>query len=93
MRPRYKSTHRKSTQKRRKLFAHADILRDCDETKLIIDEIYRRAQVLTAQTGVVYSVDHIVPINHPKVCGLHIPCNLQVITLEENVRKSNKFEQ
>lgn len=93
IRPQYKKTHRNSTIKRRKSFNNADILRDCDETKKIIDDIYRRAQVLTAQTGVEYSVDHIVPINNAKVCGLHIPCNLQVITLEENLKKGNKFKQ
>ena len=39
-----------------------------------------------------HHVDHVVPINHPLVCGLHVPWNLQVLTGPDNVRKSNSFD-
>lgn len=45
---------------------------------------------MTLATGICYSGDHIVPLLHPMVCGLHCPANLRVLPLAENLRKSNK---
>jgi hypothetical protein len=35
-------------------------------------------------------VDHIVPLHHPEVCGLHTQDNLRCISAEWNLRKNNK---
>lgn len=50
---------------------------------------WKESRRLTELTGVQHSVDHIVPLLHPLVCGLHVPANLRVIPLAENIRKSN----
>jgi hypothetical protein len=61
------------------------------EQKLAIRQLYLNAQKLTKLTGERYVVDHIVPLISPEVCGLHLPWNLQVMTQEDNLKKSNKL--
>ena len=39
-----------------------------------------------------HHLDHIIPLNHEDVCGLHNTWNFQWLTPENNVRKSNKFD-
>lgn len=55
-----------------------------------IDEIYDLARLRTKILGYQWHVDHIVPLQHPKVCGLHVHNNLRVISGLENKRKGNR---
>lgn len=56
-----------------------------------IEEIYKQARERTDSTGVEHHVDHIVPLNNSRVCGLHCEANLRVITATENCQKSNRY--
>lgn len=40
-----------------------------------------------------HHVDHEIPLNHPLVCGLHVLANLQYLTVERNLAKSNSWNQ
>lgn len=50
-----------------------------------IRAIYNRAALLGL------TVDHIIPLRHPLVSGLHVPWNLQLLTRSDNSRKGNMF--
>lgn len=53
---------------------------------------YSLASMFTQCSGVPHAVDHIVPLQGKTVCGLHVPWNLQVIPVFDNLQKGNKFD-
>jgi hypothetical protein len=38
-----------------------------------------------------FTVDHVVPLQHPLVCGLHVWHNLQLLHDSENAKKKNYY--
>jgi hypothetical protein len=56
-----------------------------------VKKIYEKAAMRTKTEGIVYHVDHIIPINSPLVCGLHCVDNLQILRYDDNIRKGNKL--
>ena len=53
-----------------------------------IDGIYMFCKVFSG-----FEVDHIVPLNGELVCGLHVPTNLQALSIRENRIKGNTFKE
>jgi hypothetical protein len=58
--------------------------------QIAIEAIFEQARTLSVSTGVQHHVDHIYPMLGRTVSGLHVPGNLQILTANENLRKSNK---
>lgn len=59
--------------------------------KALIAGLKASAMMLTALTGIAHATDHIVPIQSPYVCGLHVFCNLQILPRETNSAKGNRI--
>lgn len=62
------------------------------EQRKQIRVIYKVRVLFDKDTERTFEVDHIVPLNSNYVCGLHVPWNLQILTSEENNRKSNSIQ-
>jgi len=52
---------------------------------------YDESQRVSQESGVVHHVDHMVPLNHWSVRGLHWHMNFDVIPGAENCSKNNRF--
>ena len=81
-----KNTHKRAesaVRRRRARAAWAD--RD------LMADIYRYARIMR-EAGVDCAVDHIVPLQGQRVCGLHTHDNLTVLLASDNRRKGAMYE-
>lgn len=71
----------RSNNVRQRILATPPWIRRCD-----IDAVYDRRK--DGET-----VDHIIPLNHPYVCGLHVPINLRIVPRATNMHRGNAWCQ
>lgn len=81
-------TFRPAAKRSRK---RAKALRD-KRYSMPISKFYAEEIIDCYETKGTNHVDHIIPINHPDVCGLHVPWNLQHLDTVTNQLKSNLWD-
>ena len=59
-------------------------------TGFVMEEMTDMATRRKEATGFEWHIDHTVPINHRKACGLHHWVNLELVPASWNVRKGNR---
>ena len=76
---------------------HADKLKRTpiwltNDDRWMMEQAYELAALRTKMFGVIWHVDHVLPLRGKMVSGLHTPYNLQVILGSENSRKGNRVD-
>lgn len=56
-----------------------------------IQKLHYWKKAFTQAIGVEHVVDHVIPLNHPYVCGLTVSDNLRIVTRLQNSAKGNDF--
>lgn len=77
----------KESKRRATKLSAIPVWADLSKIKLI----YAAAKEEERRTGVKMHVDHIVPLQHELVCGLHCEANLQILPASQNLSKSNRW--
>lgn len=62
----------------------------CELTEFAMEEMCALRPQRESATGFQWHIDHIIPLHHKEVSGLHVWTNLQLVPADWNVRKGNR---
>ena len=80
------SAKRRAFQKERTVpWSNLEYIKDLYENVKEANDIFK-------DYGIVFHVDHIIPLQGKLVSGLHVEDNLQVLSAKENLSKNNRYE-
>jgi len=85
-----RTSHKRGVQVRRRFEKSSRV--STKKGAIALRRVQLEAQLLSIDTGVKYEVDHIIPLVHDQVCGLHVPANVQILTKAENRQKASRFD-
>ena len=88
---RLKENTRSATRHRKRKKHKETYVDDIELEELILKEMYYTAKERTHDLGIEFHVDHIYPLNSLFMCGLDISNNMQIVTAEYNLSKSNSI--
>jgi hypothetical protein len=57
----------------------------------VLQEMYELSKLREEALGIKYHIDHIIPLQNEKVCGLHWHANWQLLPAQQNLSKANKL--
>jgi hypothetical protein len=83
---------RKNPERAKAHRANSDLIRKRRHGHVIAKLYREELNRIYEQRPKGHHVDHIIPLVHPLVCGLHVPWNLQYLTEIDNLLKGNKFD-
>lgn len=87
----YSDSLRYHKAKRSRRTKNAFIAKTEEFNLFVLEEAHILRKNRNKYTGIFWHVDHIIPLQHSLVCGLHFWTNIQVIPAKENWSKNNAF--
>ena len=91
-----KRTKKKINKKRKQEYQERklrNISFDTELTEFVAAEAKHLKELRNTSTGIVWSIDHVIPLRGSKVSGLHTWNNIQVIPLVNNKQKYNLYDE